>query len=115
FETLQPFFGHARLAQRFIKALQVTIAAEEFQIALTNDDIVRSGIVVELLMPLFQKVSSHLLDMMAVHDIQNLVSDPLSLAASAKTRQHRSHQWPPGGLLCVKRGDLASQPLLRVA
>ena len=49
---------------------------------LANWNVIRGGVVVEFLMPLFIEVSRRLLDVISMHDVKNLISDLLAIAGT---------------------------------
>src|ERR1051326_5323789 len=88
FETLQSFPGHAIVLQDLVKAIDLAVAAQKLEQPFADHDVVGRGVVVELLMPLLQEMAGHFLDVVAVHDVENLIPHLLSFAASPNRRQN---------------------------
>jgi len=88
-ETHQTLAGDASFLQGFVKAFEIAVASKEFEIGFANDDVVGGCIIMELLVPLLQKVTAHFLDMVPVHYLQDFVSNPLTVSATPNRREHK--------------------------
>ncbi len=84
FVALQALAAHAARLERLIEGRLIAVSAQKLKVGLADHDVVRGGVVVQLLVPLFEKMSRHLLDVVPVHDLKNAVTHPLPLAAPAK-------------------------------
>ena len=87
-ETLQPPARDASRLQRLIEPVAIAAAVQESEVGLADHDVVGRGVVVQLLVPFFEEQAMHLLDMVAVHDLQDLVPDPLAVAAAPERGEH---------------------------
>ena len=86
----------------------VHVGLEEGEVSLADDDVVRGGVVVELLVPLLHPDTLHLLDVVAVHDVENLVANLLTLATLATLADGAEHQpghVPQMGRVAEELGD----------
>src|SRR5208337_5548348 len=92
--VFQPFLGDPSCFKSLIEEINVSVALQEFQIGLTDDYIVGRGIIMELLMPFLHKMSCGLFDIMAVHYIQYLVTDPLRILPRAESRHCQADELP---------------------
>src|SRR5215472_6558705 len=92
FKTLQAFASYATGLKGLIIAIEISIAAQEFQVRLADYNIVWRSIVVKLLVPLLREMPAHLFDVVAVHDLQNFITDPLAITAATDGRQHKPEQ-----------------------
>ncbi len=89
-EALEAVARDATLFQRPVEAAEIAVAPQKRQIRLADDDVVGRGVVVQFLMPLLDENAARLLEMIAVHDVQNFVADALALAAAAQRREHQA-------------------------
>src|ERR1044071_7590114 len=101
FKAFEPFAGGAAGLEGLIKALESSIAAEKLQESPANDDVVRSGVIMQFLVPFFQEMPADLLDVVAVHDIEDFIANPLAFAAAADRRQRQADQRPQRCLVPV--------------
>src|SRR5260370_13086093 len=113
-EVLEPFAGDAAGLKSLIETVEVTVRAEDLEEGFTNDDIVRGGVIMKFLMPFFQKMTAALLDVMPVHDVQDLIANALPLSATADCSQGQAEQWPDSGLGPVDVSQLRGEAVLGI-
>src|SRR5205085_4181956 len=101
FKTCQALLGHATGSERLIETVAVAVAAQKRQVALANDDVVRSRVVMELLVPFLDETALPFLDVMAVHDVEDVISDALTFPATTQAGQHQPDQVALGRLANV--------------
>src|SRR5579859_127348 len=104
-KALQPFTGDAAFLQGFMKTVQMAVAAQKFQVSLANDDVVRSCVVMQLLVPFLEEMPAHLLEVMAMHDLQDFVTDPLTIPATTDGRQHEPIKRPALSIAAIELGE----------
>ena len=114
-EAGQPFLGHAASEERLIEPIRITIAAQESQVSLADHDVVGRGVVVQFLVPFLQEPAGHFLDVVAVHDLQNLIPDALAFAAAAHASQHEPDQVPALRLPGERGGEFQGEAVLGVS
>ena len=83
FETFKPFASDTAFLQGLEIPFQVAVASQEFDVGFTDDDVIRSRIVMQLLVPFLKEMPTDLLEVMPVHDLEDLVTDTLPVAAAA--------------------------------
>src|SRR6266511_3043949 len=114
-ETSQPFPCHTTGKQRLVVLIQSPITAQERQIRFADDNVVGRGVVVQFLVPFLDEPAGHFLDVVAVHNLENLIPDALTLAAAAYTRQHQPDQVAVLGLLAKGGGQFQGEAVLGVS
>src|SRR5579859_4230370 len=68
FETLQPLAGNATRFEGSVKLIAVSVTAKKRKVGFTNDQVIRRGVVMQLLVPLFEEMTADFLDVVAVHN-----------------------------------------------
>ena len=94
--------------------IHVAIAVQKGQVGLTDDNVIGGGVVVQFLVPLLHEAPVHLLEMIAVHDMQDLITHLLTLTTATQGAQHQSHPGPAWGMLGIDISQAGGEPLLRV-
>src|SRR5436190_12632824 len=84
-----------------IKAIEISVAVEKLKVSLADHHVIRRRVVVQLLMPLLQKMSTHLLHVMAVHDIEDFIPNALTFTSSADRCERQTCQRAAGGILSI--------------
>src|SRR5208337_4016406 len=90
-------------------------ACQEFQIGLADYYIVWRGVVMEFLMPFLHKMTCSLFDMVAMHYIQYLVTDPLCIPPCAESCHYQADKLPLCRLINVTACEFVSKPAYGVA
>ncbi len=104
-KTLQALFGYPARIECPVKDAPISVRSEEFQICLADDDIIRRCVVVHFLVPFLHKGAADLLDVVTVHDLEYLITDPLPLATPAQCSQHEPDQLTAGWLVSIYVGQ----------
>src|SRR6266481_3721099 len=89
--------SHAVVPEDLIKAILIAVRVQEFDVGLTDDDVVGRSVVVEFLMPFLQEMTAHLFDMTPAHDIDDFIADALAFAAAADSAQAQAGERARGG------------------
>ena len=114
FEVGETFLGDATRQQCFLVTVVVAIRVEEREVGFADDHVVGRRVVVQLLMPLLHPGAADFLDVVAVHDLENLVADALAVAAAPETREHLADEIAIGGLLRERCSEARGETILRV-
>src|SRR5208337_3760408 len=99
--AFQSLPGDSALFKSLIEKIKIAVAPQEFQIGFTDDDVIRSGVVVEFLMPFLHEMSRQLFDVMTMHDIQYLVADPLRVLPCAERCHYQADKLTFPGLIDI--------------
>mmetsp|Transcript_20853 Transcript_20853/g.62749 ORF Transcript_20853/g.62749 Transcript_20853/m.62749 type:complete len:211 (-) Transcript_20853:1862-2494(-) len=99
-EALHPVTSDAVAVEDLPVGSIITIATQERQVRLADADVIRRGVVMQLLVPLLHPGAVLLGDVVAVHDVQNLVADLLCVTAAADAAEHEAHPLL-GHTICV--------------
>src|ERR1700746_2312307 len=86
-KAFEPLASNAAGFKSSIEAVELAIAAQELEKSLANDDVIRGGVVVKFLMPFLEEMPADFLNMMAVHDIEDLISDALTITTASDGSQ----------------------------
>src|SRR3990172_3447282 len=87
FKSAEPFTCKPCCLAGVVKHLDIAVTSQKRQVSLANNNVVRGCVVVELLMPLFHKMAGPLFDFVAVHDVEDFVTNPLALTAVSAATQ----------------------------
>ena len=113
-EAVQAFPADTGRGQGVVELAEIAIAVQKSEVGLADYDVVRGRVVVQLLVPFLHEMTVHLLDVMAVHDVQDLVPHFLTVAAATEGTEHQPHPEPVFRLLVVDRRKAAGEALLGV-
>lgn len=78
----QSFRVNTILFQVVPVAAHISTALDERYDSLTDGDIFRSRVIVQFLMPLLIKMTRSLRDLVSVHDVEDLISNSLSVSSA---------------------------------
>ncbi len=109
FIASQAFLGDPSGFQGRVKTIQIAVVPQEFEICFADHDVVGGRIVVKLLVPFFHEMAGDFLDMVAMHNMEDLVADPLPLAASSQGGQHEPDKPAALRFRDVQPGDFVCQ------
>src|SRR5581483_7442841 len=104
-KSCEAFAGNAALLKGFVEAIEIAAASQEFEVGLANDDIVRSRVVVQFLVPFFEEMSADFLEVVAMHDLKDLVTNALTVATPANGGKHEPIKRTPLGVCAIKLGQ----------
>mmetsp|Transcript_164764 Transcript_164764/g.528621 ORF Transcript_164764/g.528621 Transcript_164764/m.528621 type:complete len:232 (-) Transcript_164764:1334-2029(-) len=93
-ESLQALPRDAMPFKVLVEEGEAAVGAQELQVGLANVNVIRRGVVVQLLMPLLHEVALALLQLILLHDHENVVPDSLAVVGSTST-WHAREQQPP--------------------
>ena len=104
--ALEPLPGDTPFPERPVEEIEISVALQERDVALADHDVIRCRVVVQLLVPLLEEVPGDLLYVVAVHDLEDLIPDPLALSPASHAREHQPDEATPGRLARVSLGEL---------
>jgi len=115
FIALEAVAGDAPGFEEAVEFGEVAAALEEPEIGLADDHVIGGGIVVELLVPFFEEMAAHFLDVMAMHDPQDFVPHFLTVAAAAEGGHDEAQPFAFLRVIPVAVGQFERQPFEGVA
>mmetsp|Transcript_1044 Transcript_1044/g.2284 ORF Transcript_1044/g.2284 Transcript_1044/m.2284 type:complete len:303 (-) Transcript_1044:197-1105(-) len=86
------FGAETVLAKHTEVLVHVAVRRKVRKVRLADDDVVGGAVVVQLLMPLLDPVTLALRQVVAMHDVQNLIADSLPVAAAAAAADTSQHE-----------------------
>ena len=86
-EALEALTSNAVFAKDLVETILIAVAVQEFDVGLADDNVIGRRVVVQFLMPLLEEMPGHLFEVVAMHDIEDFVTDALAFAAAADCGQ----------------------------